>query len=74
MAFAFLYAGFGALTSPQNWLVYLPPFLGQIMPLATILVVFGIFEILLALWLVSGKWLAVSSGIAFFDARGYCGV
>lgn len=65
LAFAFFYAGFGALTAPQNWIDYLPQFLAQIMPLATILMLFGICEIVLALWLLWGKWLVVSASIAF---------
>lgn len=70
LTFAFFYAGVSAITSPQNWIDFLPQFLSQVMPLGTILFIFGIWELILAAWLLWGKWLMVSSAIAFLMLLG----
>ncbi len=64
LAFAFFYAGVGAIMSPGNWIDFLPQFLSYIMPPTTFLLGFGIFEIVLAGWILSGKKLLWSAAIA----------
>lgn len=51
LAFAFLYAAISAFITPSSWLGFLPSFLRT----TTILALFSIVEIIVALWLLSGK-------------------
>ena len=50
LALGFLYPAIAGFIEPQNWIGFLPPFLAT----NEILFTFGAFEILLALWLLSG--------------------
>lgn len=61
LAFVFLYAAvFVSGTSLGD--KYVPSFVTQIMPIRTFLIIFGIFEVILSLWILSGK-LKMYSGI-----------
>jgi uncharacterized membrane protein YphA (DoxX/SURF4 family) len=57
VAFAFLYPPFNALSNPESWLGYFPSFI-QTVPIDQTLLLhgFGVVEVVLALWLLSGKW------------------
>lgn len=59
VAFAFLYPPFNALSQPEAWVGYLPPFVGSMMDPVLALHIFGIVEVGIALWILSGKriWL-----------------
>src|SRR3989344_579585 len=66
VAFAFLYPPISALLNPAAWVGYFPPsfldlFSGQELFL---LHSFGIFEVLIALWILSGKKIFVPSAVA----------
>ena len=50
LALGFLYPAISGFLAPQNWIGFLPTFLAT----NEILFAFGVFEILLALWLLSG--------------------
>lgn len=64
MAFVFTFAAVSMSLSPESYANYLPTFTRGILPAAVMLHIFGAFEVLLSLWLLSGKWLLVSSGLA----------
>lgn len=51
----FLYAAASSFLEPNSWIGYLPAFLKQYASPEFLLNVFSIYEILLALWLISGK-------------------
>lgn len=51
LAFVFLYAGIAAFVEPDVWISYLPGFIQQY----GILQAFSAVQILLGLWLLSGK-------------------
>ena len=55
LAFAFLYAGVSSILQPSDWIGFLPEFLRNVSFVDTLLLVFSIFEIFLAFWLLSGK-------------------
>jgi len=68
LAFSFAYAGIGGFLHPENWIGWFPLWTRNILPLGdrALLGTFGVIEILLALWLLSGKklcWSALISGI-----------
>jgi len=54
LAFVFIYASVEIYLSPDNFLKYVPNQLLDMIPLDTFLIVFGIAEIALAVWLISG--------------------
>lgn len=64
LAFAFIYAGASSILSPSLWLAFLPIWLSRIWPLENWLIAFSVFEILLALWILSGVKLLWSSLLA----------
>ncbi len=55
LAFVYGYASIEVYINPINFLKYIPPSVVQIVPLNIFLTLFSIFEILLTLWLLSGK-------------------
>lgn len=54
VAFAFLYPAVNAVFEPFTWIGYFPPFTRGIVPDVVLLHAFGAFEILIALWILSG--------------------
>lgn len=58
LAIVFLYASISSIKNPLTWIGYLPTFLrnGSTASATTILHIFSVYEIVLALWLLSGKY------------------
>ncbi len=54
VAFAFLYPPLNALLDPYAWIGYFPAFVKGYVPDPVLLHVFGVVEIVLALWILSG--------------------
>lgn len=55
VALAFLYPPIDALLNPFSWVGYLPQFSRGIVPDMVLLHAFGIVEIIIAVWILSGK-------------------
>lgn len=55
VAGVFLYASIFSLLYPQNWIGYLPTFIHGIIPDTQLLMVFSIYELGLAAWILSSK-------------------
>jgi len=55
VAFAFLYPPIDAFFDPYAWIGYFPPFLHGYVPDTVLLNSFGAVEIVLALWILSGR-------------------
>ena len=53
LAFVFLYAAVSSLISPKDWIWYIPDWFPAIMPRETMLLLHGIFELVLGIWLLS---------------------
>lgn len=64
LAFAFLYPPLDAIVDPNSWIGYLPSFVRGYAPDIVVLHAFGIFEIMIAFWILSGKRIAIPSFIA----------
>jgi len=56
LAVVFLYAAAGSLMHPEQWVGYLPSFLAEMHNATSLLKAIAVSEILLALWLLSGKF------------------
>lgn len=55
LAFTFLYAAFAALIEPASWVGFYPEFLRNLLSETFLVYGFSAYEILIALWLLSGK-------------------
>ncbi len=56
LALVFLYAAIASFLNPGAWEAYIPSFVGVIVPISLFLMLFSLYEIVLALWLLSGKY------------------
>jgi uncharacterized membrane protein YphA (DoxX/SURF4 family) len=65
-----LYAGISSLVSPAEWLGYLPQFLTTRFTGNGLLYAFAVYELLLALWLLSGAYLRYAAGLAALTFAG----
>ncbi len=75
VAFTFLFAAISAFVNPSPWLSYFPSFLRTMMSDATLLYMWGGAEIVIGVWILSGKKIFIPSimaaglmlGIFIFD-------
>lgn len=61
LAFVLLYAAIGALQHPNEWIGYLPRLVTDHFPAQKVLDAFSIGQIVMALWLLVGKFLKVAA-------------
>ncbi|MDB5238103.1 MAG: hypothetical protein JWM46_373 [Candidatus Kaiserbacteria bacterium] len=64
VAFAFLYPPISALYDPYSWLGYFPAFMHGYVPDMVLLHGFGILEVVIALWILSGRRVQYPSVLA----------
>ena len=64
VALAFLYPPFSALSDPNAWVGYFPPFLQGVGDPMLLLHAFGVVEVVLALWVLSGWNIWLPAGAA----------
>lgn len=64
LVFVFAYAGIEGLRAPLEWIGYLPMFLTKHFDANTLLKTFSISELVLAAWLLSGKFLRYAALIS----------
>src|SRR3989344_6435365 len=55
IAAVFLYAAIASFLTPNNWIGFLPGWLKNIISGTALLVIFSAYEIILSLWILSGK-------------------
>ncbi len=65
VAFAFVYPPLAAIGDPVSWASYFPPFVASL-PINTLVLLhtFGVVEVLLALWILSGVRIRIPSIVA----------
>ncbi len=56
----FLYAGLSQLQKPNDWTTYFPSFLASHISLITVVKIVAVYELLLAGWLLTGKYLKLA--------------
>ena len=67
LAFAFLYPPFSALFDPVSWASYFPSFVHRLPIDTTVLLhAFGVIEVVVAVWILSGKNIRVPAAVAAF--------
>lgn len=63
VAFSFLYPPYAALRDPDGWIGYFPSFLNGVGDPVVLLHTFGVVEVVLAIWILSG-WKVVCPALA----------
>ena len=64
LAFAFLFPPINALYDPISWIGYFPAFMHGLLPDMLMLHIFGIIEVTIALWILSGKHIFIPCALA----------
>jgi len=64
LAFVFAYAGLASLQHPLEWVGYLPTFMTRHVSATTLIKFFAVYELALATWLLSGKYLRYAGLLA----------
>ncbi len=65
VAIAFIYPPISALIEPLAWVGYFPSFISALpIDSTTLLHIFGAFEVIIGLWILSGKKILVPSALA----------
>ncbi len=70
LAFCFLYAAIFSFKNPAEWISFVPKFTTDIVPADVSLKLISSIQIVLAAWLLWGKWLRYSASIAFLLLAG----
>ncbi|MBI2476477.1 MAG: hypothetical protein HYV67_04535 [Candidatus Taylorbacteria bacterium] len=70
VAFAFIYAAIAGFIDPQSWVGWFPKFMRDMVPELLLLQIWGVFEIILGLWILSGKKIFIPSVLASLSLAG----
>lgn len=60
LAIVFLYAAISQLRQPNDWTTYFPSFLANSFSLITVVKIVAIYEVALAVWLITGRYLRLA--------------
>ena len=74
LAFAFGYVAIGAFIDPQSWIGFYPSVFADSIPSNIFMPIFGIAELLLAAWLISGfkmQLAGASAAVALFGIAAF---
>ena len=64
LAAVLIYAGISQFMTPSDWVGYLPHFLTNHVSSQLLLHIFSVYELIMAVWLLSGKYLKCSAALA----------
>lgn len=64
LATVFLYAALASLIHPADWVGYVPAFTAKLLPVSTTLKLFSIFQILLSVWMLAGRFVKYAATIS----------
>ncbi len=71
LAAVFIYAAVASFMDPDTWASFIPAFMGQIIPVKTLLVIFSIYELVLAALLLLDRYVLAA---AIFSALTMAGI
>lgn len=61
LSFTLIYAAIAGFLEPSNWSGFFPSFAVSILPATTLLLVWGIVEIILGIWILFGRKIFIPS-------------
>lgn len=64
LAFSFIYPAVDALIAPESWIGYFPQSMRGMVPDPVLLGAWGLLEVLIALWILSGKRIFIPALLA----------
>ena len=70
LAVVFLYAAISSFTNPNDWIGYLPQLAKDHVSPNLLIAIFAVYELLLALWLLSGKFTKYAALLVAFTLFG----
>lgn len=70
IASVFLYAASAATFQPQNWIWYIPEFVRHIAPALLLLHVFSLYQVVLSIWILSGRKTFYAASLASLTLLG----
>lgn len=70
LAFVFLYAAIASFRSPAKWAGFLPAFLTKVIVGTTLIKLFAVYELVLAGWLLSGKFVKYAAVLSALTLLG----
>jgi uncharacterized membrane protein YphA (DoxX/SURF4 family) len=70
LAFVFIYAAISGFQHPEAWVGFVPHFVTNFISAKTFLDVFGVFQLILALALVTGKYIRYTAALSFLAITG----
>lgn len=70
VAFCFLYAGIAGFAEPDAWAGWFPKLMTDIVSTDILLPVWGVYEIITGLWILSDKKIFIPSMLATFSLAG----
>ncbi len=70
LATVFIYAAIASTLNPNDWVGYLPGVLTAVLPAETLLMLFSVVELALAVWLLSGVYVRYAAVVSFLMLGG----
>ncbi|MDO8633472.1 MAG: hypothetical protein Q8O97_00610 [bacterium] len=70
LAFVFIFAAVSSYLQPLNWIGFFPEFLRSLIPQNILLSGFSLFELVMGLWLLSGKSIFPAAFVAALSFLG----
>ncbi|MDP3996809.1 MAG: hypothetical protein Q8P86_03915 [bacterium] len=70
VAFSFTYAAISGFLNPIDWVGFFPAFMLDYIPGPTLLIIWGVIEIILAIWILFGRKIFIPSVIASLSLAG----
>lgn len=70
IASVFIYAAVASFLNPDNWVEFFPLFLQQAIPEHILITGFSVYEIIMAVWLLSGKFTFYAAVISALTISG----
>ena len=67
LALTLLYAGISIFIAPTNWVGFVPAWMDAFYPAESFIIIHGALDVLLAVGLLSGRFLWFFSGVTFFN-------
>lgn len=70
LAIVFIYASISSLKNPQDWVGYLPQVAKDLVSADVLLKAFSVYELALAVWLLSGRYVAYAGVLSALTLSG----
>ena len=70
VAFCFIFAAIAGFLDPMSWVGWFPKFARDIIPVLLLLKIWGVFEMIIGIWILSGKQIFIPSLLASFSLAG----